>query len=203
MVDRAHLLIFLSAAAVLAVSPGPGLMYVLARTLKGGRAVGLASSFGTAAGGMVHVLAAGLGLSAILARSATAFLAVKYLGAAYLVYLGVRTLVARESELPAEIQRDAASPFWQGMLTEVFNPKTALFFLAFIPQFIDHSAALIPQFLGLGAISVTLNTLADIAVVLAAGPFERRLQSSMVWRRRQRRACGAALIGLGGYVAAS
>jgi threonine/homoserine/homoserine lactone efflux protein len=203
MVDHAHFLIFLSAAAVLAVSPGPGMMYVLARTLKGGRAIGLASSLGTAAGGMVHMVAAGLGLSAILARSATAFLAVKYLGAAYLVYLGMRTLLARESELPGKIQQDAASPFWQGMLTEVFNPKTALFFLAFIPQFIDHHAALIPQFLVLGAIAVTLNTCADIAVVLAAGPLERRLQSSVLWRRRQRQASGAALIGLGGYVAAS
>ena len=152
---------------------------------------------------MVHVVAAGLGLSAILARSATAFLAVKYLGAAYLVYLGVRTLLARGSDLPGTVEPEAASPFWQGMLTEVFNPKTALFFLAFIPQFIDHHAPLIPQFLGLGAISVTLNTLADMALVLAAGPLERRLQSSLLWRRRQRQASGAALIGLGGYVAAS
>ncbi len=204
MMDRAHFLIFLSAAVVLAISPGPGLIYVLARSLKGGRAAGLASSFGTAAGGMVHVVAAGLGLSAIIARSASAFLAVKYLGAAYLLYLGIRTLLARDMvSPPATIERDAGSPLWQGMLTEILNPKTALFFLAFIPQFVNHGSPLMPQFLVLGAISVTLNTMADIAVVLAAGSLERRLSSSVIWRRRQRQASGAALIGLGSYVALS
>jgi threonine/homoserine/homoserine lactone efflux protein len=204
MMDRAHFLIFLSAAVMLAISPGPGLIFVLARSLRGGRAIGLASSFGTAAGGMVHVVAAGLGLSAILARSASAFFIVKYLGAAYLLYLGVRTLLAKDARLTASgVERDAGHPFWQGMLTEVLNPKTALFFLAFIPQFVNHSAPIVPQFLALGAISVTLNTMADVAVVLAAGPLERRLTSSVLWRRRQRQVSGAALIGLGGYVALS
>jgi len=98
---------------------------------------------------------------------------------------------------------EAGSPFWQGMLTEVLNPKTALFFLAFIPQFVNHGAPLVPQFLLLGALSVGLNTLADIAVVWAAGPLERRLKSSAMWRRRQRQTSGAALVGLGGYVALS
>ncbi|MEP6886033.1 MAG: LysE family translocator [Gammaproteobacteria bacterium] len=204
MIDRAHFLIFLSAAVILAISPGPGMIYVLARSLRGGRAIGLASCFGTAAGGMVHVVAAGLGLSVILARSASTFLAVKYLGAAYLLYLGFRTLTARDSALPAAtVQEDAGRPFWQGMLTEVLNPKTALFFLALIPQFIDHTAALVPQFLALGALSVTLNTMADIAVVLAAGRLERRLKSSRLWQRRQRQVSGIALVGLGGYVALS
>jgi threonine/homoserine/homoserine lactone efflux protein len=99
--------------------------------------------------------------------------------------------------------RAAGNPFWQGMLTEVLNPKTALFFLAFIPQFVNHSTPVVPQFLALGALSVTLNTMADVAVVLAAGSLERRLKSSMLWRRRQRQASGVALIGLGGYVALS
>jgi threonine/homoserine/homoserine lactone efflux protein len=89
------------------------------------------------------------------------------------------------------------------MLTEVLNPKTALFFLALIPQFIDHTASVVPQFLALGAISVTLNTMADIAVVLAAGRLARRLNSSILWQRRQRQVSGAALVGLGGYVAVS
>jgi threonine/homoserine/homoserine lactone efflux protein len=203
VIDRAHLFIFLSAAVVLAVSPGPGIIYVLARSLRGGRAAGLASCFGTALGGMVHVVAAGLGLSAILARSAAAFLAVKYLGAAYLLYLGIRMLLARDTALPAAVAQEAGSPFWQGMLTEVLNPKTALFFLAFIPQFVNHSAPLVPQFLALGAVSVTLNTLVDVVVVLAAGPLERRLQASSLWRRRQRQASGGALIVLGSYVAVS
>lgn len=204
MIDHVHFLIFLSAAIVLAVSPGPGMIYVLARSLRGGRAVGLASCFGTAGGGMVHVVAAGLGLSAILARSASAFLAVKYLGAAYLLYLGIRTLVRRDAALPAAAEdREAGSPFWQGMLTEVLNPKTALFFLAFIPQFVNHAAPLVPQFLLLGAISVSLNTAADITAVLLAGPLERRLKSSIVWRRRQRQVSGSALVGLGAYVGLS
>jgi threonine/homoserine/homoserine lactone efflux protein len=203
VIDRAHFLIFLSAAVVLAVSPGPGIIYVLARSLRGGRAIGLASCFGTAFGGMVHVVAAGLGLSVILARSAAAFLAVKYLGAAYLVYLGIRMLLARDSVLPATPAPATGSPFWQGMLTEVLNPKTALFFLAFIPQFVNHAAPLVPQFLALGAISVALNTVADVMVVLAAEPLERLLRSSPLWQRRQRQASGGALVGLGCYVAVS
>jgi threonine/homoserine/homoserine lactone efflux protein len=204
MIDRAQFLIFLSAAVLLAISPGPGMLYVLARSLRGGRRVGFASSFGTAAGGMIHVVAAGLGLSAILARSAAAFLIVKYLGAAYLIYLGIRTLQAGDTALPAtDLEKDARSPFWQGALTEVLNPKTALFFLAFIPQFVNHATPLVPQFLALGAVSVTLNTAADIAVVVATAPLARRLRSSLTWRRRQRQASGAALIGLGGYVAVS
>jgi threonine/homoserine/homoserine lactone efflux protein len=204
MIDHAHFLIFLSAALILAISPGPGMIYVLARSLRGGRAVGLASCLGTAVGGLVHVLAAGLGLSLILARSATAFLAVKYLGAAYLLYLGIRMLMERDStSSTAAAEPDAGRPFWQGMLTEALNPKTALFFLAFIPQFVDHTAPLVPQFLTLGVISVTFNTMADIAVVLAAGPLQRRLASSTSWARRQRQMSGIALVGLGGYVAMS
>lgn len=202
MPSLAHLTIFCTAALLLAISPGPGMLYVLARSLQGGRKVGLASSFGTALGGMFHVAAAALGLSLILAQSAVAFALVKYLGAAYLVYLGVKTLLAKEEEgLPHEAAPAKGSPFWQGVLTEVLNPKTALFFLAFIPQFVDHAAPLVPQFLLLGAISVTLNTSADLAVVLATVPLSRRLKESALWRRRQRKATGAVLIGLGTYVA--
>ena len=203
MFDATQFLIFLSAAVLLALSPGPGMLYVLARSLRGGRSAGFASSFGTALGGMTHVVAAAFGLSAVLARSAFAFLAVKYLGAAYLIYLGIQTL--RSGNLgpaAADPETQVKSPFWQGIVTEVLNPKTALFFLAFIPQFVNHHAArLVPQFLALGAISVALNTAADIVIVLAAAPLAQRLESSVVWRRRQHRASGAALIGLGGYVA--
>src|SRR5579859_2550430 len=201
MPSAANLMIFCTAALLLAISPGPGMLYVLARSLQGGRRVGLASSFGTALGGLCHVVAAALGLSLILAQSALAFALVKYLGAAYLVYLGVKTLLAKEEGLPIESAPAKGSPFWQGVLTEVLNPKTALFFLAFIPQFVDHDAPLVPQFLLLGAISVTLNTSADLAVVLATVPLSRRLKESAVWRRRQRKATGAVLVGLGTYVA--
>ena len=204
MVMNDKFLIFLAAAFLLAVSPGPGMLYVLARSLKGGRKVGLASSFGTALGGMGHVIAAAFGLSAILAQSAYAFLFIKYLGAAYLIYLGIRTLASRDAEMPdAAAEAKGQNPFCQGALTELLNPKTALFFLAFIPQFVDHTKPLIPQFILLGAISVALNTSADWIVVLAAAPLAKRLGTSILWRRRQRHASGAALVGLGTYVALS
>ena len=204
MIASSHFFVFLTAATLLAVSPGPGMLYVLARSLRGGRRVGLASSFGTATGGLAHVVAAALGLSAVLARSASAFLFVKYAGALYLIWLGARALLAK-SPTPSETAPTvdtvrAGSPFWQGVATEVLNPKTALFFLAFIPQFVTHDAPLVPQFLLLGAISVALNTSADVLVVIMAAPLQRRLGASALWRRRQQQASGVVLIGLGGYV---
>ena len=204
MVTSGQFLIFLSAAFLLAISPGPGMLYVLTRSLRGGKKVGLASSFGTALGGMGHVIAAAFGLSAILAQSAYAFLFIKYLGAAYLVYLGFRTLFSGDATMQNSMDEGKGhSPFWQGALTEVLNPKTALFFLAFIPQFVDHAAPLLPQFILLGATSVALNTTADLVVVLAATPLAKRLEASVLLRRRQRQASGVALVGLGSYVAIS
>ena len=197
--------LFLTAAIVLAVSPGPGMLYVLARSLRGGRREGLASSLGTAVGGFGHVVAAAFGLSVILATSATAFSVVKYAGAAYLVYLGVRTIVAgQEAEAAAPSASEAAwSALRQGVTTEVFNPKTALFFLSFLPQFINREAPAIPQFLLLGTISVTLNTTADVVVSLLAGPIGSQLRRRPRLRHGQRYASGGALIALGGYVAVS
>jgi|ERR1700722_691105 len=204
MVTTGHFLIFLSAAFLLAISPGPGMLYVLARSLKGGRKVGMASSIGTALGGMGHVIAAAFGLSVILAQSAHAFLFVKYLGAAYLVYLGIRTLLSRDVAMPdTDANTNEQNPFWQGVLTEALNPKTALFFLAFIPQFVDHTGPLLPQFILLGTISVALNTSADLVIVLAAASLAKRFETSILWRKRQRQASGAALVGLGSYVAVS
>ncbi len=197
--------LFLAAAIVLAVSPGPGMLYVLARSLRGGRREGLASSLGTAVGGFGHVVAAAFGLSVILATSATAFSVVKYAGAAYLIYLGVRTIVAgKEAEAAAPGASEAAwSAFRQGVTTEAFNPKTALFFLSFLPQFINREAPAIPQFLLLGTISVTLNTTADVVVSLLAGPIGSQLRRRPRLRHGQRYASGGALIALGGYVAVS
>jgi threonine/homoserine/homoserine lactone efflux protein len=203
MPDTAHFGLFLAAAVLLAITPGPGIFYVLARSLKGGRAEGLASSFGTALGGLGHVLAAAVGLSALLASSAAAFLVVKYAGAAYLIYLGIRTLRQHEA-LPGEHDAPPQSTwrvFGQGILTEALNPKTALFFLAFIPQFVDTQQPLMPQFVLLGSISVLLNTSADIVVALVAGPIGHWLKHSARFRTGQRHATGWALIGLGAYVA--
>ena len=197
--------LFLTAAIVLAVSPGPGMLYVLARSLRGGQREGLASSFGTAVGGFGHVVAAAFGLSVILATSATAFSVVKYAGAAYLIYLGVRTIVAgQEAEEAVPGASEAAwIAFRQGVTTEAFNPKTALFFLSFLPQFINREAPAIPQFLLLGTISVTLNTSADVVVSLLAGPIGSQLRRRPRLRHGKRYASGGALIALGGYVAVS
>ena len=195
--------VFLSAAILLAITPGPGIFYVLTRSLKGGRRDGIASTLGTAIGGMGHVVAAALGLSAILATSALAFSAVKYAGAGYLIYLGVRTLLARDAtEHVTTVSAESTRRILiQGIVTEVLNPKTALFFLAFIPQFINPHTSVIVQFILLGSISVFLNTTADFVVVLFAGPIGHALRTNKRFRRGQQLFTGSALIALGAYVA--
>src|ERR1700681_3205853 len=135
MVDLHHLVLFLAAALVLAITPGPGIFYVLARTLAGGRREGIHSSLGTFIGGLFHVFAAALGVSAILAASAVAVHTVKYAGAAYLVWLGIRMIRTRNDEMTFNAASSQGA-FRQGIFTEALNPKTALFFLSFIPQFI-------------------------------------------------------------------
>ena len=203
MMDYARLAVFLSAAVLLAIAPGPGMLYVLARTLAGGRREGLLSSFGTFLGGMVHVLAAAAGISIVLAKSAVAFASVKYLGAGYLGFLGIRMIIdaRKDAGLVAVELPTRRNPFWQGVATEVLNPKTALFFLSFIPQFVNRASGhVFLQFVVLGAISVTLNTAADLVVTLLAGPLGQRIRESARFRRRQRTLTGAFMIGLGTYV---
>ena len=209
MFDFTRITIFLTAALLLAIAPGPGMLYVLARSLAGGKREGVLSAFGTFLGGMVHVFAAALGLSIILARSAVAFAAVKYLGAAYLCFLGVRMILEarRDNADPGAMLstiQPQRNPLWQGVATEVLNPKTALFFLSFIPQFISHTSGhIFLQFVTLGTISVVLNTTADLIVIAMAGPLGVRIRSSAVFRRRQRTVTGAIMIGLGTYLATS
>lgn len=203
MLDAHRLSLFLIAAFVLAITPGPGIFYVLARTLAGGRREGLHSALGTFFGGMFHVLAAAAGLSAILAASAVAFHTVKYAGAAYLVWLGIRTIRTRNVEL-AGVASSTHGAFRQGIVTEVLNPKTALFFLSFIPQFVAPGLGhVFLQFVLLGSLSVTLNTSADMVVVFLSLPLEKKLKSSAKFRRGQRVASGTGMIGLGAYLAFS
>src|SRR5499433_3176845 len=191
MFDGHRFVLFLVAAAVLAATPGPGIFYVLARTLAGGRREGFRSSFGTFFGGLFHVFAAALGVSAILAASAVTFQTVKYAGAAYLVFLGIKMIRSRNIELSREISARKGSAFRQGILTEALNPKTALFFLSFIPQFIaPERGHVFWQFVVLGVLSVTMNTAADLAVVHLAAPLEKRLKGSAKFRRNQRVASG-------------
>jgi threonine/homoserine/homoserine lactone efflux protein len=219
MIDSTRFLVFLTAAVLLAIAPGPGMLYVLARSLAGGKREGVLSAFGTFIGGMVHVLAAAFGVSIILAKSAVAFSAVKYLGAAYLCFLGVRMILnsrkedtrieyAREESVAADAASDSANParnpLWQGVATEVLNPKTALFFLSFIPQFVNRGTGhVFLQFVTLGTISVVMNTSADLIVIALAGPLGKRMRSSAIFRRRQRTVTGAIMIGLGTYLATS
>ena len=205
MPDVTQFALYVAAAFLLAVTPGPGIFYVAARTLAGGRAEGVASSFGTGLGGMVHVLAGSLGVSAIVLASAELFNALKLIGSAYLIWIGLRTIQsARKDAATALNGGAAASPvgprraFREGVLVEALNPKTAAFFLAFVPQFVDPSQGSIAvQFVVLGFVSVALNTLADIVVAFAAGGIRDGAAARPRLIRRLREASGAAMVALG------
>ncbi len=209
MFDSTRMVLFLTAALLLAIAPGPGMLYVLARCLAGGRREGVVSALGTFLGGMLHVIAAALGVSVVLARSAAAFAVVKYVGAIYLCFLGVRMILDAHKSDPVSLANSqppslVRNPLWQGVATEVLNPKTALFFLSLIPQFVNREAGYVfLQFLMLGSFSVFLNTSADLIVIAMAGPIGNKIRSSPVFRRRQRTVTGAILVGLGGYLAMS
>ena len=203
MMDPTTFGIFFVAASTLAVIPGPGMLYVLARTVRGGRREGVLSTLGTGVAGLLHTLAAALGVSAILATSAVAFALIKWLGAAYLIYLGVRMMLERDRlELDAKnlTSSNSKNAFTQGILTEALNPKTALFFLAFIPQFVNPEGFVFLQFVTLGFITTLLTSGADLVVAFAAGSLSGVLKNKR-GRRVQRVASGSALIGLGVCVA--
>ncbi len=191
--------LFLAAALIIAAIPGPGIFYVAARTLSGGRSTGMASTLGTTLGGLVHVLAGALGVSAIVLASAELFTALKFAGALYLIWLGIRTF--REGRQPiaeAVSTASARQAFREGVLVEALNPKTAAFFLAFIPQFIDpaggHPAL---QFAVLGLISVLLNTLADVVVVVMAATARAGMVRRPRLVQRLRQGSGLFIAGLG------
>ena len=194
---------FLIAATVLAITPGPGIAYVVARTVAGGRAEGLASCIGTGLGGMLHVLAAAVGLSILVAQSALAFTVVKIVGAAYLVYLGVRMLLRKQPDVADQTvaAQGARRALLEGIVVEALNVKTALFFLAFLPQFVAPAEPLVPQLVLLGSICVALNTLVDVLAVLAA---QKLLASGVARAARARlmtRVSGVTMIGLGVFLA--
>ncbi len=194
---------FLVAAVVLAITPGPGIAYVVARTMAGGRFEGLASCIGTGIGGLLHVLAAALGLSLLVAESAMAFGLLKYLGAAYLVYLGVRMLRRKDATfvLPGVAAQGAARALREGILVEALNVKTALFFLAFLPQFVAPALPLAPQLVVLGSICVALNTLVDVAAVFAAQRLLATGPARAAWARLLTRISGVTMLGLGAFLA--
>lgn len=204
MIEFSQLSLFVAAAILLAITPGPGIFYVAARTLSGGRGEGIASSLGTGLGGMVHVVAGALGVSAIVLASAELFTVLKLVGAGYLIWLGVRTIQSARREAIGLNGGEAAQPvgprraFREGVLVEALNPKTAAFFLAFIPQFVDIAAGHVAlQFVMLGFISVTLNTLADVVVAFLAGRIREGAAARPSLISRLRQVSGAAMIALG------
>jgi threonine/homoserine/homoserine lactone efflux protein len=198
MFDPVQFGLFLAAALVIAISPGPGIFYVAARTLAGGRSEGLASSFGTGVGGLAHVIAGALGVSALMLASAEAFTILKIVGAAYLVWLGFKTMREASADLPTDIKpTGTAKAFREGILVEMFNPKTAAFFLAFIPQFVDPTQGVALQFAMLGLISVTLNTAADVVVTVFAARARDGLIRKPLLMRRIRQGSGLVIGGLG------
>ncbi len=202
MESFSYWMLFFTAALAINVSPGPDLIYILSKTIAGGRKVGVASSLGVCTGALVHVFAAALGLSAILATSAIAFSVVKYIGAAYLVYLGIRAFLAQGATFDnIESKKQKTTPwqaFKQGTLVDILNPKVAIFFMAFLPQFvrpeIGHATA---QIILLGGLVIAVAVVVEFVFVLAAARttrFFRKNRRVSVWLDRL---LGSVLIGLG------
>lgn len=199
--------VFLVAGVLLNLTPGQDTIYIVSRTAAQGRRAGVASALGISAGSLIHTLAAALGVSAIIATSATAFVILKFVGAAYLIYLGISLLRAPpvNAHEPADATDvSAAAAFRQGVLTNVTNPKVALFFLAFLPQFIDpDSPTKVAAFLVLGLTFVTTGTLWCMTLAVFADRLRRRFGSSAVARRVLARLTGVIFVALGVRLAAS
>lgn len=198
--------IFFAAAIVLLAIPGPAVLYIVGRSIGHGRTAGVVSALGIGVGTIVHAVAAAVGLSALLMSSAIAFAAVKYAGAAYLIYLGVQRLRNRES---FDISSDASNTnlrqiFGQGILVNVLNPKTALFFFAFLPQFVSPARGPVAyQFLFLGLIFAAMGVVSDSMWGFFAGTVADRLRRNARWSNAQRYVCGGMLISLGVATAVS
>jgi threonine/homoserine/homoserine lactone efflux protein len=198
--SHSSLLLFVSADLVLLAIPGPAVFYVTSRSIGQGRSAGLVSALGIGVGTLFHVAAAALGLSALLMSSAIAFSVVKYLGAAYLIYLGFQKIVREESfissEQSAKIQLRRI--FAQGIVVNVLNPKTALFFFAFLPQFVDVSRGRVAgQILFLGLLFAVMGVLSDSLWALFAGTLGHALKRNRRWTQTQRYVSGGMLISLG------
>ena len=206
MPDPSALAVFAVAALILLVIPGPAVLFIVAQSLSAGRLAGFVSMLGVQVGGLIHVVAAAVGLSALLVRSSLAFSVVKYAGAAYLVYLGLRRLLGRDRARQGD-DRDAkplGTLFRQGVLVNTFNPKTALFFFAFLPQFVDVSKGSVGvQILLLGMVFIALATVSDGLYALAAGSAAGWLRGRGGFLRAERYLSGSVLVGLGVAAAVS
>jgi len=200
LISHSSLLLFVTGAAVLLVIPGPAVTYVVSRSIGHGRAAGLVSVLGIVTGTLCHVVAAALGISALLASSAMAFQFVKYLGAAYLIYLGIKTLRRKDEQLVAADTGETKLMrlYGQGLLVNLLNPKTALFFLAFLPQFVDPARGQVTlQILQLGVLFALMGWSSDSIYAVIAGTVAERIRGSLRLRRAQRHISGGGLIALG------
>jgi threonine/homoserine/homoserine lactone efflux protein len=198
------LALFSLAALALIVVPGPAVLYIVAQSIDGGRTAGLLSALGVAVGGLVHATAAAIGLSALLLSSATAFTVVKLAGAAYLIGLGLYTLLVRKEDAAEAVRRERRlrRSFVQGVVVNVLNPKTALFFIAFLPQFVDRDAGSVAaQLLVLGLVFVGLAVVSDSVWALAAGTAASRLRASPRFLVVRRYISGSVFVGLGAVTA--
>ncbi|WP_248732100.1 LysE family translocator [Pseudomonas sp. MWU13-2517] len=204
MLELASLITYIAVVIGLFLIPGPSVLLVINRTVQGGRKVGVATGLGVACGDLLHTLGAALGLSAILMTSASAFNAVKWVGAAYLIYLGVRAFLAKTGTqsgltLPAVTSRQA---FFQAVGAEVLNPKTAIFFLAFLPQFVHpESGSSLVQFAVLGLIFSVLSAIYTSLLALAIRPLSRSIKGLSRLRRWEGKIIGTLFMGLGIKVA--
>jgi threonine/homoserine/homoserine lactone efflux protein len=199
-INHSSLLLFVTGAVVLLVIPGPAVTYIVSRSIGHGRNAGLVSVLGITTGTVCHIIAATLGLSALLASSALAFHSIKYVGAAYLIYLGVKTLLQKEEQFGVAANGEAklSRLYGQGFLVCLLNPKTALFFLAFLPQFVDPARGHVTlQILQLGILFALMGWCSDSAYALLAGAVAERIRRSSRLRRTQRNVSGGALIALG------
>lgn len=203
MPDLSTLAVFAAASLALVVVPGPSVLYIVGTSIAQGRRAGVASMLGVQTGALIHVFAAAIGVSAILASSVAAFTVVKFAGAAYLVWLGVQKLRhAGEEDPAARPPRSHAHLFRQGVVVNILNPKVAMFFFAFLPQFIDPDAATPGlQIIGLGLLFILIAMASDTMYAVLAGTAAERFRGSVVARRRLDRVSGGVMIGLGAVAA--
>lgn len=200
MPEWSMLSLFITAALILVFMPGPNTLYIITRSVQQGRKAGIVSSLGIQVGTLFHIAAAAFGVSALLLSTALAFNIVKYVGAAYLIYLGIKTWLTREEIAEKEKieEKSLSRTFYQGILVHVFNPKSALFFFAFLPQFIDvKRGSMVGQILFLGAILIALGILSDSTYALLAGSIGNLLRGNPRFSRVQRYFSGSVYFGLG------
>jgi RhtB (resistance to homoserine/threonine) family protein len=202
MESSSYWLLFLSAAVAINISPGPDMIYILSKTIAQGRKIGIASSLGVCSGALVHVFAAAFGLSAIIATSAIAFSVVKYFGAAYLIYLGIQAFRAKGVSFDIPVKKQVQSTFWkafrQGAFIDILNPKVAIFFMAFLPQFVrpelGHTSA---QILILGVLVILVAVVIEFFIVLTAAQTTNFFRNNRHFSTLLDRVLGSVLIGLG------